>query len=336
MQVEVEGLELSGSGPATPWASLDRWPDRRRDFSFALISDRTGLPKPGVFERAVEVVNLLRPDFAIQIGDCIEGYTRNSDTLDAEWAEFEGIISRLEVPLFRVPGNHDVSNSCMEAEWIRRNGALHYHFRYRDVLFIVLNTQDPPQRLADFGDLDKVQGSSPTEDDADIDMISLRRVYDESPLKFAQKIETSMALEARQPAHISDSQAAWAAQVVRRNADVRWTILLMHMPTWQGTLHPALLRIREALNGRPYTAFAGHLHNYKLTEIDGNHHIRLGPSGACFVTTREEGNFDHISWITMTAAGPKVANIVLDGVLGAGGGVFKPAPMFAAAAQSRE
>jgi hypothetical protein len=52
------------------------------------------------------------------------------------------------VPLVRVPGNHDVGNALMRDVWRERHGALHHHFRYRDVLFLVLDTQDPPQSLA--------------------------------------------------------------------------------------------------------------------------------------------------------------------------------------------
>src|SRR5205823_10148546 len=125
---------------AAPWLYLDRLPDRSSDFNFALLSDRTGLARPGVFERAVEVTNLLRPDFAIQIGDCIEGYTTEPAELARQWDEFDAITKVLEVPLFRVPGNHDVSNDIMREEWVRRYGLLHYHFVYRGVLFIVLDT----------------------------------------------------------------------------------------------------------------------------------------------------------------------------------------------------
>jgi hypothetical protein len=313
--------------PVTPWSGLDQLPQRPEEFSFALLSDRTGLPKPGVFERAISATNLLRPDFVIHIGDAIEGYTRNPETLAAEWAEFDTMVNALEVPLFRVPGNHDVSNAHMQADWLRRFGALHYHFRYCDVLFLILNTQDPPQTLADFGDLDKMQ--NPDGADADLDMDKLRRVYDADPREFARNIERSMNLEERQPANIGAEQAAWAEQVVREHADVRWTFICMHMPAWQGEFHPALERIRQAMKGRPYTAFAGHLHNYQRRVIGGCDHIRLGPTGGAWVTTKEEGNFDHIAWISMTKSGPRIANLVLDGILGADGGAFRPAPMFA-------
>ena len=36
-------------------------------FSFAVLSDRTGMARPGVFESAVEATNLLMPELAVQV-----------------------------------------------------------------------------------------------------------------------------------------------------------------------------------------------------------------------------------------------------------------------------
>jgi serine/threonine-protein phosphatase CPPED1 len=332
MMTTIDHLTLPDLQTATPWLALDRFPKRPQEFSFVLLSDRTGLAKPGVFERAVQGANMLRPDFAIQVGDCIEGYTRNPETLATQWAEFEAITSALDVPLFRVPGNHDVSNAMMRDEWLRRYGALYYHFRYRDVLFLVIDTQDPPQRLAEFRGAQELPGA---EDDVEeLDMEKVRHAYDADPRAFAARVETAIDWEGTQPAHISLEQTEWAAEVIAEHADVRWTILCMHIPAWQGDGNPALARIRRALGGRPYTAFAGHVHNYQRRILDGREHIRLGPTGGAWVQTKEEGSFDHITWVTMTETGPRIANIVLDGILGAEGGVFRPTPMFATLAQA--
>jgi hypothetical protein len=95
-----------------------------------------------------QVTNLMRPDFAIQVGD-IEGYTTDPERLRAMWEELDTITAPLEVPLYRVPSNHDVGNELMRTEWTRRHGPLRYHFRHGDVLFVVLNIQDPPQNLSE-------------------------------------------------------------------------------------------------------------------------------------------------------------------------------------------
>ncbi|OLT22951.1 hypothetical protein BJF78_32580 [Pseudonocardia sp. CNS-139] len=114
-------FQLPDLGAATPWSGLDKAPDRDGEFSFVLLSDRTGMAQPGVFERGVAVTNLLRPDFAIQIGDTIEGYTRDADELAAMWKEYDGITDGLQVPLFAVPGNHDLGNDLMRDTWLARH-----------------------------------------------------------------------------------------------------------------------------------------------------------------------------------------------------------------------
>jgi hypothetical protein len=318
----LPGLQLPALEGAVPWTEPGTMPRRPEEFTFVLLSDRTGLARPGVFERAVQVTNLLRPDFAIQVGDSIEGYTSDPAELAEQWEEFDGITAELQVPLFRVPGNHDVSNELMRDEWLRRHGALHYSFRHRDVLFVVLDTQDPPQKLSDFG------GGEMTE----AKLKELHELFARDPeAAHAWMKEEGLGIggidwEGTMPANLSEEQIAWAEQTIRANRDVRWTILLMHMPFWQGEGSPGFERIKAAFEGRSYTAYCGHVHNYKRALIDGNEHIRLGPTGGLWVLPGDEGNFDHVGWVTMTEDGPQMANIVLEGVLGAEGGTYVPLP----------
>jgi hypothetical protein len=85
--------------------------------------------------------------------------------------------------------------------------------------------------------------------------------------------------------------------------------------SWQGDGHPALDRLRAALGSPPYTAYAGHCHNYRRSILDGREHIRLGSTGGVRLLDTPDGNFDHTAWVTMTAGGPRTANLLLDGVL---------------------
>jgi 3',5'-cyclic AMP phosphodiesterase CpdA len=301
------GIRLPEVANAAPWSRLDRVPDRSAEFTFAVLSDRTGLARPGVFERAIDITNLLRPDFAIQIGDCIEGYTSDAAELARQWEEFDAISAHLEVPLFRVPGNHDVSNEFMREEWLRRFGLLWYHFIYRDVLFLVLDTSDPPQTLADF--------LPPDGEGASTEFIAeLRALVATDPGAATARVEALIDWDGTMPAHLSEAQAAWAETIITEHAWVRWTVLCMHMPAWQGVVHPVLVRLRHALAGRPYTMFAGHVHNYRHTLVDGRDHIRLGPTGGIWVRSHDEGNVDHLTLVTMTLEGPRMANLKLDGV----------------------
>ena len=322
---------LPATGDATPWIKLDLAPDTTQQFTFAVLSDRTALPRPGVFERAVQVTNLLRPDFVMQVGDQIEGYTEDPAELEAMWKEFDAITDELAMPYFRVPGNHDVSNELMRDEWLRRHGVLHYAFRYRDVLFVVLDTQDPPQHADQFN-------SKPEARERFAQFVGLqhdemlRRMTEDLELT-QQYVEAATDWEGRMPANLGDAQVKWARETIAANTDVRWTFLLMHMPAWQvdaaGNPDPQFARIVEVFADRPYTALCGHVHNYQRRLIDGRDHIRLGPTGGLWVKSGDEGNFDHVMLVTMTAGGPVIANVVLDGVLGAEGGAFAVTPRFA-------
>src|SRR5262245_56610627 len=55
-----------------PWTGLtpNISPDQ---FQIAVVSDRTGGHRRGVFSRAVQQVNLLQPEFVMSVGDLIEG-----------------------------------------------------------------------------------------------------------------------------------------------------------------------------------------------------------------------------------------------------------------------
>lgn len=126
-----------------PWTHLDlnNGPD---EFQFAIVTDRTGGHRAGIFEKAVERLNLLQPEFVLSVGDLIEGGTEDETQLRLEWNEFRGFVSRLEMPFFYVPGNHDISNEVMGRKWKDLFGRSYYHFVYRDVLFLLLNSEDPP------------------------------------------------------------------------------------------------------------------------------------------------------------------------------------------------
>jgi len=141
-------LKIQVSDGANPWTHLNLYnnPD---NFQFAIVSDRTGGHRPGVFADAVEKLNLLKPEFVLSIGDLIEGYTHDEAEINRQWDEFDSIANKLQMPFFYVPGNHDISNAAMAGTWQQRLGSSYYHFLYRDVLFLCLNTEDGSSRWLD-------------------------------------------------------------------------------------------------------------------------------------------------------------------------------------------
>lgn len=137
------GEFLIKSEVQNPWTHLKLNSDKT-DFRFAFVSDRTGGARPGVFERAVEHLNLLQPEFVVSVGDLIQGGTEDLDKLNKQWKEFDGFVNKLEMPFFYVPGNHDLSNAIQDKRWQEKFGRRYYHFIYKDTLFLLLNTEDPP------------------------------------------------------------------------------------------------------------------------------------------------------------------------------------------------
>lgn len=140
--VESSAIDIKPEA-RNPWTHL-RVNNRPEDFQFAILTDRTGGRRPGVFTRAVEKINLLQPEFVVSVGDLIEGYTEDPGMWALEWSEFESKVENLQMPFFFTAGNHDISNLPMSDEWHRKFGRSYYHFKYRNVLFLVLNTEDKP------------------------------------------------------------------------------------------------------------------------------------------------------------------------------------------------
>ncbi len=128
------------SGP-TPWTHT-RFLDDDAAFTFAIVADLTGGYREGVFPEAVDKLNRLRPEFVISIGDMIEGYTEDSLQIDRWWEQFNGWVSKLNMPYFYMPGNHDVTNNLLVKKWETLYGKTYYHFVYKGVLFMVLNSEE--------------------------------------------------------------------------------------------------------------------------------------------------------------------------------------------------
>ncbi len=134
MQIDVENRN--------PWTNL-RLNNAPETFHFLVVSDRTGGHRPRIFSEAVEQINLLQPTFVVSVGDLIEGYTKDQAKVSAEWKEFQSYTSKLQMPFFYVPGNHDLTNPTQKDIWKERFGRSYYHFLYKDVLFLCVNSDDP-------------------------------------------------------------------------------------------------------------------------------------------------------------------------------------------------
>ncbi|MCA9266180.1 MAG: metallophosphoesterase [Planctomycetales bacterium] len=131
-----------------PWSDKPVLNDPER-FQIAIMTDRTGGHRPGIWMKAVERVNLLRPEFVVSVGDLIEGYTEDRHRINNEWEEFLGFIDKMQMRFFFVAGNHDLTNPTMHEIWRERFGPEWYSFDYKNVHFICLNSEDPTSKLGD-------------------------------------------------------------------------------------------------------------------------------------------------------------------------------------------
>lgn len=137
--------EFDGPKPWTDKPHLND-PDR---FQIAIMTDRTGGHRPGIWESAVSKLNLLRPEFVMSVGDLIEGYSEDRNVVEGQWQEFLGFMDKMEMKFFFVSGNHDVTNPLMHKIWREHFGAAWYSFDYKGVHFICLCSEDPETHIGD-------------------------------------------------------------------------------------------------------------------------------------------------------------------------------------------
>lgn len=114
---------------------------------------------------------------------------------------------------------------------------------------------------------------------------------------------------------IGAQQLADIRAALEANRDVRWTLLFMHRPLWNYGDQAGYEHIEAALGDRPYTLFSGHHHHYLYSKHKGrDHYVLATTGGGSHLRGVEFGEFEHITWVTMTDAGPQVAHLALDGI----------------------
>jgi len=307
-EIFVSDLMLEG---AAPWTSTN-FANDSEDFQFAIVSDRAGIHRPGVFAGAMDQLNLLQPEFVINIGDLIEGYTEDEVELNKMWEEVDGMIDSLEMPFFRVVGNHDMGNDFMRQDWLNRYGKDYYHFVYKNALFLCISTEDPPSPLP-IETLEQLKWFMDFMENDPEAAVQMALDYYGNKSEYEEDAEDYSATEV---ANISNEQVEYFLNVIEENQDVRWTYVFLHKPAWREEYQSSnYTTIVQALGDRPYTVFAGHEHKYQYEEIGGRDHIILGATGG-LMKGAGPAYIDHISWVTMSDDGPEISNLKLDGIFG--------------------
>ncbi len=255
-----------------PWSDKPVLNDPNR-FQIAIMTDRTGGHRPGIWMDAVRKLNMLRPEFVVSVGDLIEGYTEDRNEVEKQWNEFLGFIDQMEMRFFFVAGNHDLTNPMMHRVWREHFGPEWYSFDYKQVHFVCLCSEDPVE-------------------------------------------------------HIGEEQLAWLQDDLGRHANARWTLVFLHKPLWTYAERDLAAgnpdrtnwkQVEQLLVDRPHTVFAGHVHHYVQYQRNSQQYYSLATTGGgSQLRGNEYGEFDHVTWLTMEADGPHLANLRLDGVLAPG------------------
>ena len=264
-------------GPVHPWTEKEVL-NNPENFQIAIVTDRNGGNRPGIFRSAVHKLNHLQPEFVMSIGDFIHGYSTDLPSIKSWWDDFEDAISHLEMPFFYVPGNHDVTNDVEKAEWLRRNGPLYYHFRYGNVLFLCLNTDDEAPGIISANQVEYFRKALDENKD-----VRWTIVFMHKPLwsgKWGQALGTSKA-------------------DMKQLKSSRW------------------FDMEQLLSSRPYTVFAGHVHSYTQYTRHNRKYYTLATTGggSSLEGAKVYGRFDQVVWLTMTNNGPVFANLALDGIM---------------------
>ena len=111
-------------------------------------------------------------------------------------------------------------------------------------------------------------------------------------------------------------QLAFIERTLAEHPDPRWTIVIIHQPLWDyGEVRGDWPQVEEMLGERDYTVFAGHFHRYVKHVRNDRKYITLATTGGISnLRGSVYGEFDHIAWVTMTDNGPRIANLLLDGI----------------------
>lgn len=301
---EVFAYDPAEFNNATPTWTSRAFKNNPDNFQFVIIGDRTGGANPeSTFTLAMEKINLLQPEFVINVGDLIEGYPEDKADLNAMWDEADEMVDKLEMPFFPTVGNHDVSTPETQEVYLERKGATYYHFVYKDVLFMVLDSED---------------GSRPAPPEGMTEQLKeYNKLKVEDPEKASELLELFMKDDAvmaalGKPVEFPEKQMDWIQRTLENNQNVRWTLFFMHEPCWENPSE-SFEKIQSMVADRSYTMIAGHLHYYDYDLIDGHEYITMGPAGASFHHDGP-GNVDHIMWVSMTENGPQIGNIALKGI----------------------
>ncbi len=145
------GLGLLLVSTATPL--LNARESGEEHFSFVVLGhvrgDDHGKLSPLLDELLVKV-RKHSPDLVFLTGDMIWGYFHkiapDADVIRRDWDRLDAALAQLGVPVYRVPGNHDIHDHITRDVYFARYGELPQAFTFRGSRFLLLNSSWVPEK----------------------------------------------------------------------------------------------------------------------------------------------------------------------------------------------
>jgi 3',5'-cyclic AMP phosphodiesterase CpdA len=122
--------------PEEPWFFI-----QIADPQFGMYESNAGFEKETLlYEKAVEKINILKPDFVVITGDFV--HNQNSAEQILEFKRITAIIDP-KIPVYFTPGNHDVGQTPDEESlrnYVSNYGKDRFSFKHKGSAFIGFNT----------------------------------------------------------------------------------------------------------------------------------------------------------------------------------------------------
>jgi hypothetical protein len=248
-----------------------------------------GAPLPRVVPAIFTEVGLIHPDFVLWSGDTVYGYCDTKEELAREYDAFLAVAKLGGVPLFNVPGNHEIhegqdpsrcaagaklclAETCSQTMYEERFGPLYGSYDFAGLHLIALDTDIPSQQNTITGD-----------------------------------------------------QLAWLEKDLEANKDARAIFLFSHseffssplIDTPDGNSHPAIqnqTELHEMFRRYPVKAvFSGHEHVFwrePADKHDGIEYFVSGGAGAPLYAPPDRGGFTH--YLVVRVTGEKISYDVIE------------------------
>jgi len=117
-----------------------------KSFSFVVWGHprgRTTGDPPLHFEEILGKIAELKVDLVVITGDAIHGmWGKDTDPviIRKDWDTFDAGLSKLKIPVYRLPGNHDVHNNITRDIYLERYPRVPFAFTFKRSRFILLDT----------------------------------------------------------------------------------------------------------------------------------------------------------------------------------------------------